>query len=316
MTYLGPRASRPPGARSAPRLLAGPARIAINGVHYAVRRWGAGPPLVLLHGFTGSSLLWESHAAAFAACFDTIAVDLLGHGSSAAPDDPARYGMAQTVADLAAVLDSLRLERTALLGYSMGGRAALALAIEQPARVSALVLEGASPGIADGAERAARVAADAALARRIERDGVAAFVDAWLAQPLFASQARLDPRTRAAARAQRLTNCAAGLAASLRGCGSGAQPSYWHRLHTLAVPTLLLAGAHDAKFQALARAMQERIPDATLRIIADAGHATHLEQPRAFQGAVLSFLSPAIAFAATAARTGTAALPGPSTTED
>lgn len=252
-------------------------RIVVRGVGYGVREWGDGAPLVLLHGFTGCAALWEPIAAGLAARFHVVAVDLLGHGDSDAPGDAWRYGMPHAVADLAALLDALHIERTALLGYSMGGRVALAFAAEQPARVDALVLESASPGLADPIARAARRAADADLATRLERDGVATFVDAWMAQPLFASQARLDPPRRAAARAQRLANRVAGLAGSLRGLGTGSQPSYWPRLAGLPMPVHLLAGGLDAKFTAIAQAMQSHIPHATLRIVEHAGHAVHLE---------------------------------------
>ncbi len=268
-------------------------RIAINGVHYAVREWGAGPPpLLLLHGFTGGGGLWEAHATALAAHFQVIAPDLLGHGDSDAPADPARYAMAHAVADLGALLDALGIERTALLGYSLGGRVALAFACEQPRRVTALILEGASPGIAEADGRARRRTADEQLARRLESDGLAAFVDAWMAQPLFATQAALPAAVRAAARETRLRNDPVGLATCLRGLGTGSQPSYWTRLHDLPMPVLLLAGEHDAKFRALADAMAERIPGATRRVVPAAGHTTHLENPAAFRQMVRAFLAP------------------------
>jgi 2-succinyl-6-hydroxy-2,4-cyclohexadiene-1-carboxylate synthase len=269
-------------------------RVAINGVTYALREWGAGPPLVLLHGFTGAGALWAAHAEALAPRFRVVAPDLLGHGASGAPADPRRHAIEPAVADLAALLDGLGIERTALCGYSMGGRIALAFAVEHPERVIALAIEGASPGIADQAERAARAETDNAWAERLARDGLAAFVDAWMAQPLFASQAGLAEAARAAARAQRLANDPAGLAACLRGLGTGHQPSYWHRLHALPMPTLLLAGAHDAKFQAVGRAMQEGIPEATLRVVPGAGHTTHLENSAAFRQRLLAFLAPAL----------------------
>lgn len=266
--------------------------IAINGVHYAVRQWGAGPPLLLLHGFTGSGGLWEPQATMLSARFHVIAPDLLGHGDSDAPADPARYAVPRAIAELAALLDALGVERTALLGYSLGGRLALAFACEQPHRVASLILEGASPGLADAGERAARRAADEQLAQRLERDGLAAFIDAWMAQPLFATQAALPAAVRAAARGARRRNDPVGLAACLRGLGTGGQPSYWDRLEALPMPTLLLAGEHDAKFRAIATAMAERIPDASLRVVADAGHTTHLENPAAFQQLVRAFLMP------------------------
>ena len=262
----------------------------VDGVGYNVERAGEGPALVLLHGFTGSAATWAPFVAAFAREFDTVAIDLPGHGASDAPDDPARYSMERTVGDLVAILDRLGIERAAWLGYSMGGRVALGAAVMAPSRVAALVLEGASPGLADPAERAARVRDDEALAAFIEREGVAAFVERWEALPLFASQGRLPEEVRAAQRRQRLANDPRGLANSLRGIGQGTQPPLHDRLGEVGVPALLLAGAGDAKFRRLAQEMAGAMPAAEVMIIEGAGHAAHLEQPRAFEEAVRAFL--------------------------
>ncbi len=270
--------------------------ITANGVQYYVEQSGDGPSLLLLHGFTGSVATWEPQIAAWRDRYTCLAIDLLGHGQSDAPADPARYGMAEAVADLISILDELGIARTHLLGYSLGGRVALALAVAQPDRSGGLVLESASPGLATAEERAARVAADEALAASIERDGVPAFVDRWEALPLWASQATLPPATRAALHNGRLHNRAAGLANSLRGLGTGVQPSLHDQLGRLNVPTLCLAGTFDAKFVALAEDLTVALPQAQLALIPGAGHAAHLEQPDAFNQTVSNFLSqPAIA---------------------
>jgi 2-succinyl-6-hydroxy-2,4-cyclohexadiene-1-carboxylate synthase len=141
------------------------------------------------------------------------------------------------------------------------------------------VLESASPGIDDAAERARRAASDAGLAGSIERGGVPAFVDAWEQLPLWASQRALPASARAALRAERLAQRAAGLANSLRGAGAGAEPSVLEQLSALAMPTLVVAGALDAKYVALAHQMAAAIPQAQLAIVPDAGHAVHLERP-------------------------------------
>ena len=267
-------------------------RIAVDGLTYRVERAGAGagPTLVLLHGFTGSTATWAPFLPAFAREFDTVAIDLPGHGATEAPGDPARYRMERTVADLAAVLERLGIARAAWLGYSLGGRVALGVAALAPSRVAALVLEGASPGIGDPAERAARVRSDEALAARIERDGIERFVDEWEGLPLFASQSRLPADVRAAHRRQRLANSPLGLANCLRGIGQGAQPPLHDRLGEITAPALLLAGAEDAKFRRLAAEMAAAMPAAEVTVIEGAGHAAHLEQPRAFEEAVLAFL--------------------------
>ncbi|MDE3094503.1 MAG: 2-succinyl-6-hydroxy-2,4-cyclohexadiene-1-carboxylate synthase [Chloroflexota bacterium] len=262
----------------------------VGGLHLNVEASGDGPALLLLHGFTGSAATWEPFAAAWAG-FRTIAVDLIGHGASDAPADESRYTMARCVADVIALLDTLGAGRAAVLGYSMGGRVALHLALAAPDRISALVLEGASPGIEDAGERRARVASDRALADDIERDGVEAFVDRWQALPLFATQACLPDAVRLGLRTQRLRNSAAGLANSLRGMGAGTTEPLLACLHELAMPVLLVAGEHDAKYRTLALAMRDRMPDARVRIVPDAGHAPHLEQPAAFAPLVKEFLT-------------------------
>jgi len=255
-----------------------------------VERDGAGPPLILLHGFTGSAESWSPLRPSLGARVTTLAVDLPGHGASSAPADPARYALARVADDLARLLDALGVDRAAVLGYSMGGRTALHFALAHPDRVAALVLESASPGIASDDERAERARSDAALADDIERDGVEAFVMRWEWLALWASQAALSPEVRARLRAERLANSARGLANSLRGAGAGADPPVLDRLKQLDVPTLLVAGALDAKYVALARAMDAALPGASLEIVPDAGHAVHLERPAELVRVVLRFL--------------------------
>jgi 2-succinyl-6-hydroxy-2,4-cyclohexadiene-1-carboxylate synthase len=251
---------------------------------------GTGPAVLLLHGFTGSMRTWDALAAELSGTHTTIAVDLPGHGASGAPDDPRRYALPRLADDLARLLDALEVQRAALLGYSMGGRAALHTALRHPERVSALVLESASPGIADEAERTQRVVADEVLAGLIERDGVEAFVARWEALPLWESQRALPAAVRESLRAHRLANDAAGLANSLRGAGAGAEPSVAARLGEIAVPALLVAGALDTKYVAIGEAMARAIPDARLEVVREAGHAVHLERPAELAALVQGFL--------------------------
>ena len=258
-----------------------------------VERRGVGPPLVLLHGFTGSSATWWPIGERLARDFTTIAVDLPGHGRSAplraAPED----ALGALVSELVGVLDALSIERPAWLGYSMGGRVALAFALRHPERVGHLVLESASPGIADRAERARRTEADDALAATIEREDVERFVERWMAQPLFASQNALGAETLAEERSRRLAGSAGGLAWALRALSVGRQPSFWDDLGSLAPPTLAVAGALDDKYCSIARALTARAPNARPVVVPGAGHAVHLERPAAFCAAVEEFLIPA-----------------------
>ena len=254
---------------------------------------GSGPALLLLHGFTGSLVNWASHVPCFARHFTTVSVDLPGHGLTQAPSNPARYGHELVTTDLASLMTQLGLHRFNLLGYSMGGRLALALALAQPQRLRSLVLESASPGLADAGERFARCRQDESLARRIERKGVSNFVSYWEQLPLFASQKRLPATMRKTLREQRLANSVRGLAGSVRGAGTSAQPSYWSQLAQLRIPTLLLTGALDTKFCAVAVRMAAANPGFRAQQIVDAGHCIHLERPQQFQRAVLDFLNTA-----------------------
>src|SRR2546425_5902933 len=155
------------------------ARLAVNGVRLEVRSTGTGPPVILLHGFTGRGASWSAQLPSLARGHRTIVVDLLGHGRSDAPADPARYAVACQAQDVAAILARLDALPADVIGYSMGARIALRLAADHPAAVGRLVLESPSPGIADAATRAERRARDESLAATIERDGVAAFIDLW-----------------------------------------------------------------------------------------------------------------------------------------
>lgn len=266
-------------------------RSAINGIHLNVEQAGSGPPLVLLHGFTGSAVTWEPHIAAFGRRYTVYTIDVIGHGQSDAPLDLEHYRMERAVEDLRALLDRLDLASIVLLGYSMGGRVALHLALALPERIRALVLESASPGIVGPVERAARVRADEALADSIERDGLEAFIDRWQSLPLFASQQRLPSDVWQRQRTTRLANNPTGLANSLRGMGAGAMTPVWDRLETFAAPTLLLAGALDAKYVAQGEAMARLLPAATRLVLPDAGHTTHLEAPHRFDQTVLDWLT-------------------------
>ncbi len=261
-----------------------------DGIHLNVVRTGSGAPLLLLHGFTGSAETWTPVATLLRDRFTTLAVELPGHGLSDTPTDPARFALTSLADDFARILDTYGIERVAVLGYSMGGRAALQFALRHPTRVAALVLESASPGIVDPKERAIRLASDSALADAIERDGITAFVDRWERLPLWASQEGLPEETRAGLRAQRLANQPRGLANSLRGAGAGVEPATVDQLALVGMSTLLVVGSLDTKYVALAQLMNARMPLARTVMVDGCGHAVHLERPAEFADLVARFL--------------------------
>jgi 2-succinyl-6-hydroxy-2,4-cyclohexadiene-1-carboxylate synthase len=237
---------------------------------------------LLLHGFTGSAATWAELAGRWITGHRLIVPDLLGHGRSDAPRDPARYALERQAEDLAELLDSLGACPADVAGYSMGARLALQLALGHPRSVHSLVLESPSAGIADAGERARRRATDERLARQLEEDGLAAFVDAWEAQALFDSHARLLPDARARLRAERLGHDPGGLAASLRGAGQGAMTPLRDRLRDIACPVLVVAGELDPSGLERAEAVAGAIPRGRLEVVAGAGHTPHLEQPDDF----------------------------------
>jgi 2-succinyl-6-hydroxy-2,4-cyclohexadiene-1-carboxylate synthase len=224
--------------------------------------------IVLLHGFSATERSWDAVAARLASeRYRPLALDLPGHGAA---------GRLRPI-DFAACVEHVTARaprRFALAGYSMGGRIALHLALSHPDRVTRLVLISTTAGLEDPAERRARRAADERVARAIEREGVEAFARRWAAQPLFADQ---PPDVAEAAHADRLRNDAAGLAAALRGVGTGGMAPLWDRLAELTMPATVLVGERDRKFRALGERLAQALAQARLVVVRDAGHAVHLE---------------------------------------
>ncbi len=263
-------------------------RLNVNGVSYNVDVDGSGPPLLLLHGFTGSGATWRSFVGAASARFTTIAPDLLGHGATDVSDELARYSMDRWADDLYAILDLLGHPRVAAMGYSMGGRTLICAACRAPERFTQLVLEGATPGLETEGEREAQRRTDDALATTIEEHGVVHFVDLWEKK----LESHKQPKEiREALRAERLKNSPRGLANALRGVGPGAQPPQHASLGKLTMPTLLVVGGNDAHFQPIAASMATKIQGARVELVPSAGHTAHVDQPDAFNRTVLDFLT-------------------------
>jgi 2-succinyl-6-hydroxy-2,4-cyclohexadiene-1-carboxylate synthase len=238
---------------------------------------GRGPRLVLVHGFAQNRNCWGPLAPELALDHEVVRVDAPGHGRSSRFFAGLRTG-ARLIADQG-------VEAT-YVGYSMGGRFVLHLALANPELVRGVVLIGATGGIDDPDARAERRRVDEAMAERLERDGLQPFLDAWLAQPLFAGLT--DEMQVRAARAE---NEVDGLAESLCQAGTGAQDPLWERLGRLTMPVLVTAGANDAKFAAEAERLAGAIgTNAELALVPGCGHAAHLEDPVAFAGILRGWL--------------------------
>jgi 2-succinyl-6-hydroxy-2,4-cyclohexadiene-1-carboxylate synthase len=291
-------------------------RLLVDGMPWTVRVAGRGQPVLFLHGFSGSGLTWAG-IAGLGNRFRAIVPDLPGHGGtgwqteaatsvaadgmpapdhgtpSGAPvaaDDRPRASVERTAADLATIVRRLGAERVDVVGYSLGARIALRLAVDRPEVVRRLVLEAPSAGIADPAARAERAAADAARARLAVTEGIEAFAARWEVEPVLAGEAALAPAVRGRQAAMRRANEPLGIAASLVYAGQGAMEPLQPRLATVAAPTLVVVGADDPA-RARAEEVAAGIAGARLALVAGAGHAPHLERPVRFHALVLDFLT-------------------------
>ncbi|MGN7388039.1 2-succinyl-6-hydroxy-2,4-cyclohexadiene-1-carboxylate synthase [Sporosarcina sp. SAFN-015] len=248
------------------------------------------PAIVFLHGFTGSSATWTEVRNELKGSYRTIAIDLTGHGKTTVPDNAERYSMEEQVEDLEALFEYLKLDSFYLVGYSMGGRIALAYTIHYPNRVKALILESSSPGLLKEHDRMERKTADKLLASKIIDEGIASFVEKWENIPLFESQKSLPAEKRQEVRRERLQQNTIGLANSLLGIGTGSQNSYWEALNSISNPVFLITGELDAKFVAIAREMSNLSPTWRHIVVSGAGHAIHVEKPRLFATMIMEYL--------------------------
>jgi len=250
---------------------------------HAARR-GDGPPIVLAHGFTQTHRIWGRLDAELAGGRTVVAVDLPGHGGSGAVRADLVAG-AVLLGEVGGPAD--------YLGYSMGARFCLRLAVDRPDLVRRLVLVSGTAGIDDADERAERRRADEALAERLDPvaggepdDTVAEFVDRWVANPMFGEVPAWANDVE-----ERRTNSAAGLASSLRLAGTGTQEPLWDRLGGLTMPVLVVTGARDGKFTELGRRLTDSVGGPVTHVTIDhADHAPHLQRTADVAEAVSTFL--------------------------
>ncbi len=242
---------------------------------------GGTAPLVFLHGFLGRPAMWGEVRRFLGSAGNTALLELPGHGPQPYLPQGSTF---VTIVD--AIAAALPFASPWLVGYSMGARIALDLALRHPGRISGAVLIGVDPGLRDPAERAERASWDEAQAVRLESEGLAAFVDAWERLPLFATQTALEPERLLEQRASRLAHTAPGLAWAMRVLGLGRMPSHWERLPGAEVPLHLLCGAHDPKFSALASEVAATTPRASVEVVPSAGHNLALEAPASVAAAI------------------------------
>ena len=246
------------------------------------------PAILFLHGFLGSSRDWDATITALGERFYCIAVDLPGHGASLnLPSDG--YTMEGASRYLTDLLDSLDVRRAVIVGYSMGGRLALYFALRHSERCSGLFLESASPGLESPQERNERRRTDEEKATRLESGNFDEFLHGWYQQPLFASLAKNGELLQKTIESRR-RNEPGELALSLRGMGTGSQPSLWGEIAGLRPPALAVAGELDEKFVGIGRRMGSHSPKIRFAEVARMGHNAHIETPKAYLNLLRDFL--------------------------
>jgi pimeloyl-ACP methyl ester carboxylesterase len=264
--------------------------IQVGDLNIAISDAGDGPPVILLHGFACGKRMWLHQIRALKQRFRVIAYDQRGHGFTDAPATATRYSANLLARDLAGVLDALKIERAAIVGFSLGGGPALALAAGKPERVSHLVLADVGAGADDPIKLES-------MARRwgdlIGRGDIDELVCDMLRSELFKVYARRNLRRRNHMAALIRATPIDGLRFTLSEILAKRKSLFRLTgvLKSIQAPTLVMVGQHDYVCSKAARLMAQTIPNAMLKVIDNSGHMSPLEQPAAFTAALLEFLT-------------------------
>lgn len=248
------------------------AKINRNGVEIYYEVHGSGPTLLLTHGYSSTSAMWQGQIAALSRNHKLVLWDMRGHGQSDYPEDPAAYSEALTVADMAALLDEVGADNAIVGGLSLGGYMSLAFHRAHPGRVRALLIIDTGPGFKKDDARDAWNKRAHETGDRFEREGLAVL------KSLSPERSSVSHRN------------ASGLARAARGMLTQRDARVIESLPDIEVPSLVVVGADDTPFLAASDYMAAKIPRAKKVVIPAAGHAVNIDQPQAFVDAVLPFL--------------------------
>ncbi len=246
--------------------------------------------IIFLHGFTGSSEDWNDILPGIDDRFNKITVDLLGHGKSDSPNDPSLYSWELQVEQINKIINHFTEEKVILVGYSMGGRLALCYTYTYPERLFGLILESSSPGIKNKSQREKRIKDDEEFSKFISTHTTEEFIDIWTEKEIFTTQLRFSEAKRNEIKKNKIKNNRVGLSNSLYGFSTGKMPYLFNQFNNFNISTLLLTGELDTKFTSLNKSIVKQFPFAEHRIIKNAGHTIHLEEPEKFIDAANSFL--------------------------
>ena len=253
--------------------------------------------LFLIHGFTGSAKDWlEPMLSGQSICeqlddrFNKIAIDLIGHGKSDTTQIANHYSAESISSQIDAVITTFTQKKVILAGYSMGGRAALTFAVNNPGKLKGLILESSSAGIKKHSERKFRVDSDEKLVEFILQNDISAFLTKWMDQELFGTLKRFSNSKLEVLKKARLHNKPIALANTLRSFGLGVMPFLGDKLSDLNFPVLLLTGQLDSRFTRINAQLQKQFPKAKHIVVTNSGHNIHLEEPKRFVKSVNKFL--------------------------
>ena len=250
----------------------------------------SGNYILFLHGFTGSAKDWNEVIQSIDTRFNLACLDLIGHGESQSPADQKFYSAESIIDQIDDVINKLTNEKVILVGYSMGGRAALCYADRHQEKLKALILESSTPGISSESVRTERIASDEKLEKFILDNPIGKFVDYWINIDLFSSQKKLPQDKLKLVHRNKLKNNPVGLANSLKEFSTGKMPPLFEKLKDVRTKTLLISGELDEKFTAINSNLAKLFPSSEHKIIIGAGHNTHLEKPDEFIKVVNNFL--------------------------
>lgn len=247
--------------------------------------------IFFLHGFTGSANDWKVIADKIDKRFNKIGLDLIGHGKTSSPSDLKFYQIDLIVEQIEEAIRLSGLNKVVLCGYSMGGRVALKFALDKQDLISGLILESSSAGIKKKNERLSRQQNDDELANFIINNSIEDFITRWLDQEIFGTIRRFSNEKIKRIKEEKMKNSRTGLANSLRGYGTGVMPYLGSELITIKIPVLLISGGLDEKFTQINQNLRKLFKSAKHKIINNAGHNTHLEEPTKFISIVNQFLN-------------------------
>lgn len=247
-------------------------------LHWELTGNASGPAVVFLHGFMGNTKDWRPVIDRMADVCLCLAIDLPGHGKSTGMTHKGTYTFVEAASCVVDVMEHTGVAPATVVGYSMGGRLALYVAVRYRRVCSKLVLESATAGILDDKIRRQRMAADEGWAKALEQGRFEDFLRTWYRQPIFHPLAENQERLATMVQHRRI-NDPGELALAMRGLGAGVQPPLWHALPKLVMPVLLLSGQNDAKYGDIHQSMARLLPRGRLAVIIGAGHNAHLEKP-------------------------------------